>query len=250
MYTVGELAALAGVTRRTLHYYDRIGLLPAGRDPSNGYRRYSAADALRLQRIMLYREMDVPVADIPRLLDAPDESTLSALERHRQQLRSDHERLGRLLHTVELTMESIQRGGLMNSPSLYDGFTPEKQEAYAEEAAERWDADLVKASQQRWKRYSKEQQQAIMNEGDAVYRDMARLMNKPVTDTEVQAVVERWQRHLHHFYEPSPAMLRGLADLYVGDDRFTQNIDRFGQGLSEFLNEAIHCYCDQMEEGR
>ena len=247
MYSIGELASLAGVTRRTLHFYDRIGLLPAGRDPNNGYRRYTEADALRLQQIMLYRELDVPVAEISDLLDAPNHSTLQALERHRERLRADHDRLGRLLRTVETTLDSIQRGTFMISPSLFDGFSPEKQEAYAREAFERWDADLVKASNQRWKDLSEEERRGIIDEGDAIYRDMAELTECAVTDPSVQAVVQRWHQHLRHFHQPSREMLRGLADLYVNDGRFTDNIDRFGEGLAEFMNEAIHCYCDRLE---
>ncbi|GGX68267.1 MerR family transcriptional regulator [Saccharospirillum salsuginis] len=247
MYSIGKLAVMAGVTRRTLHFYDRIGLLPAGRDPNNGYRRYSGADALRLQQIMLYRELDVPVAEIKDLLDAPNHSTLQALERHRERLLADHDRLGRLLRTVETTLESIQRGTPMTSPSLFDGFSPEKQEAYAQEAAERWDADLVKASNQRWNNLSEQERQAILDEGNAIYRDMADLIECAVTDAAVQAVVQRWHQHLQHFYQPSRDMLRGLADLCVNDGRFTDNIDRFGAGLAEFMNEAIHCYCDRLE---
>lgn len=248
MYSIGELALRAGVTRRTLHFYDRIGLLPAGRDPTNGYRRYTEADALRLQQIMLYRELDVPVAEIRDLLDAPGHSTLRALERHRERLLADHDRLGRLLRTVESTLESLQRGTLMTLPNLFDGFSPEKQEAYAREAAERWDTDLVKASNQRWSNCSEQQRRAIMDEGNAIYRDMAGLTDRAVTDAAVQAVVRRWHRHLQHFYQPTREMLRGLADLYVSDGRFTDNIDRFGDGLAEFMNEAIHCYCDRLEE--
>jgi len=247
MYSIGQLASMAGVTRRTLHFYDRIGLLPAGRDPNNGYRRYSGADALRLQQIMLYRELDVPVAEIRELLDAPNHSTLRALERHRERLRADHDRLGLLLHTVETTLESIQRGTLMTSPSLFDGFSPENQEAYAREAADRWDSDLVKASNQRWNDLSEHERRVIIDEGDAIYRDMADLMECAVTDAAVQAVVQRWHQHLQHFYQPTRDMLRGLADLYVDDGRFTDNIDRFGDGLGEFMNEAIHCYCDRLD---
>lgn len=248
MYSIGELARMAGVSRRTLQFYDQIGLLPAGRDPNNGYRRYSEADALRLQQIMLYREMDMPVVEIRHLLDAPDFSTLSALRHHRERLKTEHDRLGSLLRTVESTLNCLEEGDPMSSISLFDGFSEARQVEYEREATQQWDADLVKQSNRRWRSYSDRRKKDIVAEGDAIYRELAERMRKPVTDAGVQALVARWHRHLEYFYQPSVTMLRGLGEVYVSDQRFTDNIDRFGTGLSVFLNEAIQYYCDQLTD--
>lgn len=244
VYLVSELATLAGVSRRTLHHYDNLGLLVARRNTENNYRYYTEEDLLTLQQIMFYRELDFELGEIKQLLEAPHFSVLDSLKNHKDTLLHKAEQLNDLIQTVEHTIAHLERKTPMSKHKLYEGFTEEKQEAYAREAAERWDPKVVAESQKKWKNYSKEKKEAIKAETGANYECLAALMNEPVESEAVQAEIAQWHKNLRNFYEPTPEMLRGLGDLYVQDSRFNENIDRVAEGLSEYMQKAIAYYCD------
>ena len=208
-YTVKELADLAGVTRRTLHYYDQVGLLKPAEVAANGYRHYDQGDLLQLQQILFYREMGLSLKDIRKLLNGPDYDVIEALEAHRQGLAGRAERLQALIHTVDRTIRHLKGEIEMRPKDFFEAFDEETQEKYAAEAAQRWDPELVRASNRRWKSYSKEKQQAIMQEGNAVYTAIMENMDAGAASEVVQDSVGRWHQHLRHFYEPAPGMLRG-----------------------------------------
>lgn len=246
-YTVKQLADLAGVTRRTLHYYDRIGLLNPTSVGENGYRYYTDRDMLQLQQIMFYREIGFSLSDIQRMLNAPDFDLVGALKTHRSALTAQASRLNELIRTVDQTILHIQGDIRMKPKKFFEAFDDETQKKYEEEAMQRWDPRLVNDSNDRWRGYSKEKQQTIMDEAGRIYLEIAAHMDEgPGSDT-VQAAVAQWHQNLRNFYEPTIEILRGLGMMYEADDRFAERFASIHPDLPAFLPKAIGLYCDGLE---
>lgn len=242
-YTVKQLAALAGVSARTLHYYDEIGLLRPERNPDNGYRIYNHPALLRLQQIMFLRELGMGLEEIKGVLDQPGFDLLAALEQHRLALQSRQERLQELLQTVDNTILYLKGTTTMNDKQLFQGFSDEQQKEYTKEAIHRWGDDIVKESQKRWGSYSAEQKQKIGEEGNAVYRDLVAAMAFNPDSPQVQSCIARWHQHLRYFYEPSKEIMLGLADGYNDDPAFSANFAKIHPELASFMRKAIQVYC-------
>ena len=239
MFTVKQLSKLAGVTPRTLHHYDDIGLLKPTRVGGNGYRYYGEEALLKLQQIMFYRELDLPLEDIKKLMDRPDFDVLKALESHKESLGRRMERTKRLLATVDHTIQHIKGEKLMSEKGIFEGFSEEQQEQYAQEAEQLYDPETVRDSNRRWKAYSAAKKAAILAEGKQIYLDMAAAMPQGADSAGVQAIVERWRRHMDHFWTPNPDQLLDLANGYNDDPRFKANFDKIHPRLAEFMREAV-----------
>jgi DNA-binding transcriptional MerR regulator len=245
MFTVKQLSSLAGVTPRTLHHYDEIGLLKPSRVGDNGYRYYGEESLLRLQQILFYRELDMPLEDIRRIMGRRDFDVLSALESHKQALKKQIERTSRLLKTVDNTIEHLKGKTKMSDKGLFEGFSEEEQEKLAQEAEQKYDPETVRESNRKWKSYSKEKKEAILAEGKAIYRDLAAAMPKGAKSKDVQAIIARWHSHMQNFWSPNDEQLLGLADLYNDDPRFRANYEKVAPNLSEFMREAVKAYVEK-----
>jgi len=242
MYTVKQLAKLAGVSVRTLHYYDQIGLLKPSSLGGNGYRHYEGEALLKLQQILFYRELDLSLDEIKAVVGRPDFDVLTALGSHREALQGRVERLRRLIQTVDNTIDHLKGNESMNAKRLFEGFSEEEQEKYALEAEQMYDPATVKASNKKWKATTAEEKQHILEEGNQVYADMVAAMPKGPASSEVQGIVERWRRHLEYFWSPNDDQLLGLADLYNDDPRFRANFDKMDLKLAEFMRESVKEY--------
>src|SRR5690606_29060250 len=154
MLTVKQLSKLAGITRRTLHYYDEIGLLKPSRIGDNGYRYYGEEALLRLQQILLYRELDLPLADIQEIMGRRDFDIVKALETHRDELAQRIAQLERLRTTVDDTILHLKGKKQMSQKQFFKGFTDTEQEEYERQAMERYDPETVRTSGKKWKGYS------------------------------------------------------------------------------------------------
>jgi MerR family transcriptional regulator, thiopeptide resistance regulator len=245
-YTVKQLAGLAGVSARTLHYYDKIGLLRPERNPDNGYRVYDRTAALRLQQVMFLRELGLSLEEIQEILGRPDFDLLSALEQHRLALQSRQERLRTLMNTVERTISYLKGSINMEGKQLFQGFSDEQQKEYEKEAAQRWGDTNVKESQKRWGSYPAEKKQQIADEGNAVYRDIVAAMTFGPESAQVQACIARWHQHLRYFYEPTKEVLLSLGDLYNDDPAFNANFNKIHPELAGFMRQAIQAYVKKM----
>lgn len=246
-YTVKEVADLAGVSRRTLHYYDEIGLLKPTTVDTNRYRYYRKEEVLRLQQILFFREMDFSLDDIKKMMDRPDFDLIETMKAHRAALQKRVGRLNKLILTLDQTILHLNGEIEMSTQDLFIGFDEETQEAYAEEAAQRWDAEKVKASNQRWKDYSAEKKAAILAEGKAIHEDLLAHMGEGYGSEAVQATVGRWYEHLRHFYEPSLEIFRGLGQGYEEDPAFAAFYQKLHPDMPRFFRQAIDHYCDVRE---
>jgi MerR family transcriptional regulator, thiopeptide resistance regulator len=247
VYTIKQLSNLAGVSTRTLRYYDAIGLLKPAAYGGNGYRQYDEAAVLRLQQILFYRELDFSLDDIQDILDRPEFDVLEALQAHKSALQQQIERLHRLIHTVDLTVLNLQGQLPMNEPQLFEGFSEEKQAQYEQEVRERWGDDPVtEPSFKQWAGYTAAQKKQIMAEGGALYRDLAAAMDQGYASPAVQALIARWHQHLRYFYEPTIDRLRGLGQMYVEHPDFRATFEKLHPDLPEFFRQAITHYCDRL----
>jgi DNA-binding transcriptional MerR regulator len=245
MYTVKQLAKLAGVSVRTLHYYDQIGLLKPSELGGNGYRYYKEEAVLKLQQILFYRELDMSLKEIKAVVGSPDFNLLTALQSHKEALQRRVERLRRLILTVDNTIEHLEGNESMNSKGLFDGFSEEEQKKYALEAEQRYNPETVRASNRKWKEYLPTEKERIMTEGKAIYADLAATMPKGAGSAEVQVVITRWHRHMQYFWNPNDEQLLGLADLYLDDVRFRANFDKLDPNLAGFMRDAVKVYVDK-----
>lgn len=247
MYTIKQLADLANVSRRTLRYYDQIDLLKPTAVADNGYRYYDQETVLRLQQIRFYQELDFSLEQIRKILDRSDFNALQSLQTQKTALQQQAERLNQLIDTIDNTILHLEGKVTMDNEDLFAGFDEAKQKEYAKEAERRWDPKLVRESNRRWNQLSKEQQKAIMQEGNQVYLDMVDQLGNPPDSDDVQAIVARWHQHTRHFYEPSFAMLRGLGQGYASDPAFRTKFEAMHPDLPDFLQAAITVYCDRNE---
>ena len=239
---------MAGVTPRTLHHYDDIGLLKPSRVGDNGYRYYGEEAVLKLQQILFYRELDFPLEEIRRIMGRRDFDVLGALQSHKEALQNQAVRLNRLLATVDNTIQHLKGEKLMSQKGLFEGFSEEEQEKYAQEAEQIYDPETVRESNRKWKSYSAAEKEAILAEGKSIYLDLAGAMSRGAESKEVQAVVARWHKHMQYFWSPNDEQLLGLADLYNNDPRFRENYEKVAPNLSEFMREAVTVYVESRKK--
>ncbi len=239
MHTVKQVSVIAGVTPRTLRYYDEIGLLKPSRVGDNGYRFYDDESLLRLQQILLYRELGMPLDDIKRAMGRRDFDVVGALESHREELRKRITRMERLVTTVDDTILHLKGKKEMSQRQMFEAFSDEQQAEYEKEAMQMYDPATVKASVKKWKGYTSAEKQRIGEEGNAAYEAFLGAMPKGASSAEAQAAVELWRRHMEYFWTPNDQQLLGLADGYNNDPRFKANFDKIHPKLAEFVREAV-----------
>ena len=244
-YTIKQIAELAGVTTRTLRYYDEIGLLNPASTGDNGYRYYDQGSLLTLQQILFFREVDVPLGEIQDIMAQPDFDLASALERHRKALQARAARLEALIETVDQTIAALEGEWTMNNKDYFEGFDESK---YQAEAEERWgNSPQYTQSMKRWKSFTDVQKKAIKEKGGEITRRMVgEDPGLSPDDPSVQTAVGDYYAYLtEYFYECDVEFLRNLADMWVQDPRFAKNYDRIREGGAKFVRQAVNIYCDQ-----
>ncbi|WP_067817602.1 MerR family transcriptional regulator [Actinomadura kijaniata] len=248
-YSVGTVARMTGVTVRTLHHYDEIGLLaPSGRT-GTGYRRYDDADLERLQQILGYRELGFGLDEIRTILDARGGDTLT-LFRHQHALLTERiARLQRMVTTLEHTMEAHLMGITLTPEERFEVFGDDDPSRHAEEAERRWGGgDGWAESQRRVSSYTKRDWVRFKDEAAGLTGRMVEAMRSGVApgDPAAMDLAEEHRRHISTwFYDCTYEIHRGLAELYVTDERFTETIDRAAAGLSAWLRDAILANADR-----
>jgi DNA-binding transcriptional MerR regulator len=207
----------------------------------NGYRYYGEDALLRLQQILFYRELGIPLEDIKKIMGRRDFDVMGALRSHKEALQKQAARLNRLIHTVDNTINYLKGNTIMSEKSLFEGFSEAEQEKYAAEAEELY-GESVRESNRKWKAYPAEKKEAIMAEGRAIYLDMIAAMSQGAASPEAQAIVERWRGHMEYFWTPNLDQLLALANGYNDDPRFKANFDKMHPQLAEFMREAVKAY--------
>jgi MerR family transcriptional regulator, thiopeptide resistance regulator len=247
-WSIAEVARMSGVTSRTLRHYDEIGLLPPGWVAPNGYRHYEEDDLLRLQQILVLRELGFGLNEIASVLDQQTDQ-LEALRAHHKRLLAERDRIATLLGTVERTMADLEErkdGGDMprisRPESLFEGFDPSQYEA---EARERWPSQWEQ-SQQFVATLAPRDHERVQRETTAQMIRMAELMaaGSPVDGAAVLAEVDAHYQGVCRFWAPTAAAYKGLGQIYVDDPRFKSAYDKIAPGLAEYQRDAMAVYAE------
>ena len=246
---VHEVSQISGVSIRTLHHYDALGLLCPRRDAASRYRRYTQADLGRLQRILLFRELGVPLKDIGHLL-ADERQPAETLRLHRQLLLHRIEELHAMVRLVDRTLQSMKGDVAMNPESQFQPLSRkellDRQRGYEAEVAQRYDPTLVQESQRRAKGYDEKAWAAIQIQQRQIEEQLSRYVQAglDVGSDPVQAAVAAYQAWIdRHFYPCNDDILAGLGALYTADARFTAHYEAISPGLADYFSRAIAEYC-------
>jgi len=251
-YTVKELADLAGVTGRTIRYYDQIGILKPARISESGYRIYGPREVDLLQQILFYRELGVELEEIKAIVTDPKFDRIKALHQHREKLLNKRSELDLLIANVERTIAAHERGVTMSDREKFAGFKQrliaENERKYGKEALERWGAEAVERSNQ-----------AFLNMTEAEYAEFTKLGEKlietlkqafasgdPAGETAQKAAEmhRKWLTFTWGTYNKEAHA--GVVQLYVDDPRFTEYYDQHQPGLAKFLRDAVLVYISRL----
>lgn len=241
--TVGAVAELTGLSVRTLHHYDHIGLVVPSVRTTAGYRGYTDADVERLHVVLVYREAGFPLGDIRDLLDDPSVDGLARLQRQHALLLDRADGLQLTIKAVEELMNAHRSGIQLTAEEQVEIFgTTSFGEEYAVEAEQRWgETEEWKQSRQRVSRMTKQDWMDVKAEGDALLADLATAKRAGVTpgSPEGDALAARHRAAIERFYDCGGEMHRGLVQMYVADERFTAYYDDVEPGLAQFVHDVV-----------
>jgi DNA-binding transcriptional MerR regulator len=250
---VGRVAELTGVTVRTLHHYDTVGLLHPSERNDAGYRFYDQRDLERLQQILLYRELGFSLAGISSILSDSEIDPTEHLRRQHRLLKERIDTLQAMVTAVEQMMEVSAMGISLTPEERFEVFGDWSPEDYEGEAEERWgDSDAYRQSQRRTSAYTKEDWLRIKAEGSALEKRFAAAMREGVGADSAAAMdlaEEHRQQIVRNFYDCSPQMHRGLGQMFVMDPRFRAHYEEIAPGLAEFVSRAILANAERTPTG-
>lgn len=245
-YSIAHVARMSGITSRTLRHYDEVGLLSPAFTGTGGYRYYEERQLLRLQEILVLRELGLGLEEIRDVLDG-DTDRVRALRAHHARLTAERDRFDRLARTVQHTIDTLEGGKTVDAQELFTGLTRDDARAreLAAEAEQRWPgAQETNAKVAGW---SDEKWQAVQREGAAATERVAELMRAGVAADDPRTVdaVDAHHRWIRHFWTPDRESYVGLGRLYVDDERFVDFYDRIEPGLARYLADAMATYAQQ-----
>lgn len=251
-HTVKQVAKLSGVSVRTLHHYDQIGLLKPACVGENGYRYYGREELLRLQQILFHRELGFSLEEIGRALDAEGFDRVAALKAHRVKLEAETRRYRRLMRTIDETLAALQGDAKMEDEAMYRGFDPAKQAEYEKELVEKGGPQMqahiddAKKGMAGWKQADFDAMQA---EADAIEAGMAKALTDglPADSAAVTALMRRQHAWIGKSWnKPAPAeAFVGLAKMYIDDPRFRERYDGRQAGLAEYMSAAMKSFAER-----
>jgi DNA-binding transcriptional MerR regulator len=248
-WSIAQVARMSKVTSRTLRHYDAIGLLRPARVASNGYRHYERDQLVRLQQILLLRDLGLGLEAIGKIL-AGEHDPVAALRRHHRWLLEERERLGRLARTVRKTIEELEElgeGDPVQPEQWFEGFDADKQARYEAELVERYGEGMtehIAASKERMKSWTKPDVEAIRRDWTEFSERIAALAGAgvPADDPQVLDALDIHRAWLSRFWTPNSQSYAGLGELYADHPDFRQRFEALQPGLADFLREAMAVY--------
>ncbi len=242
MRTVNQVSKLAGVSIRTLHYYDKMGLLTPSSTTEAGYRLYDDTDMERLQQILLFRELEFPLKEIKKILDSKDFNKSEALRQQIELLQLKKEHLDNL---IQLACKTLKTGeNIMD----FKAFDKKKMDEYAKQAKEKWgNTDSYKEFEKKSQGVTDTMRETQAQEMMEIFAEFGEMMEQRVTDAPVQEQVKKLQDYItENYYNCTNEILAGLGVMYGADGAFTDNINKAGgPGCAEFVAKAIQIYCSK-----
>lgn len=240
---VKEVAELAGISVRTLHHYDDIGLLSPAETTDAGYRIYSQQDLETLQQILFFRELGFPLKKIKDIIHEPSFDREEALAMQHRMLLEKQKQLEKKIHTIEKTIQEVKGERTMTDKEKFEGFDF-SHNPYEEEARQRWGDKAVNEANKK----AGQSTGADKDRLNDIYRNLAAVRHLSPESKEAQDRIHEWYVFLQRFGNYTPEMFKNLGQMYVMDERFTKNIDQFGEGLAQFMADAMAVYADNLEE--
>lgn len=241
---VKEVSELASISVRTLHHYDEIGLLVPDQVTDAGYRMYSDANLERLQQILFFKELGFSLKEIKNILDDPAFDAEEALHMHKLILLEKRQRLDQMITTIDKTVLHLRGEIEMTHKEQFQGFDF-SQNPYEQEARERWGDNAVNEANQKLNDQPADKQKELSNQMNDIFRRLAAIRHTAPESAEVQGEIKQWYIYLNEIGNYSPEAFKGLGQMYVDDERFTKNIDQFGEGLAQFMCHAMAVFADQ-----
>ncbi|WP_326611568.1 MerR family transcriptional regulator [Streptomyces scopuliridis] len=242
-WSIQEIAKKAGTTSRTLRHYGELGLLEPSRTGSNGYRYYGQDALVRLQRILLLRELGLGLPAIARVLDG-QQDTAAALRGHLKLLEQERERIGRLIVSVRTTLHKTATGEELMAEDVLDGFDHTR---YEEEVTQRWGRDAYEKGDRWWRSLSEEERRGFKDQHEGIARDWGSVAAAGLAadSDEAQAVARRHCDWLSVTVEPTRSYVIGVTAMYVDDARFAATYDQYGEGTAALVRDAMKVYAER-----
>jgi DNA-binding transcriptional MerR regulator len=250
-YTIQKLASLAGVSTRTLRYYDEIGILKPARINSSGYRIYGQEEVNRLQQILFYRELGVGLDSIKEIVTAPSFDGAKALREHREKLLEKREQLDLLIANVDKTIALTEGRITMSNKEKFEGFKKkmieDNEKKYGKEIRDKYGKESVEASNAKVMNMTEEQYQEVTALAEQIHTTLAEAFKTgdPAGELAQKAANLHKQWLTYYWKDYSKEAHAGLAQMYVDDERFTAYYDKEQPGTAVFLRDAIHIYTGQ-----
>lgn len=245
-YRIKEVSDISGISIRMMRHYDKTGLLKPEGVLSNGYRNYSSHDLDRLQKIMFLRELEFSINDMKKILDGSSDDMVKALIGQKKLLLQKRERLDKI---IDLIGKSINGEEFTKNMDKFKAFDMkeiyEHKKKYAKETEKKYSGTKeYEQSMKRTSKYTKDDWERINNEAKEIYIKIAGMMYKQADNPKVLSAIGEWKSHISkYYYECTDEIFVGLAQMYVEDLRFTENIDKYGEGLAKFMSKAMIAYC-------
>ncbi|MFD1037803.1 MerR family transcriptional regulator [Virgibacillus byunsanensis] len=244
---VKEVADLVGISVRTLHHYDHIGLLTPEETTESGYRIYSDRDLEMLQQVLFFKELGLPLKKIKEIINSPSFDKKEALELHRKMLLEKRSRMDKMIATIDKTIQHSKGEINISDKEKFEGFDF-SHNPYEQEARARFGDKAVGESNSKLGKMSKEQIKSMGADFDAIYKDLAAIRHQAPESDEAQAAIKVWYDYLNKIGSYSLDAFKGLGQMYVEDERFTKNIDKYGEGLAVFMRDSMAVYADENRE--
>ena len=243
-YSVKQLSELVGVSIRTLHHYDKIGLLKPAMLSESNYRYYGRDEMLRLQQILFYKELEFPLKEILEIMNNPAFDLVKALEFHKKELQKKAERTSQLLTTIDKTIAEIKNKKIMmTEKEIYAGFSKKEIKAMKAEVEEKWGGAEIIAVEKRIQELGKEGWENHKKKGEEINQLLADLMILPPSHVQVQKTIALHHKYLNFYYEVTKERYLGLAKMYVDDERFYAFYEKYRKDLAAFIHGAVNVYC-------
>lgn len=247
-YTIKKLSSLAGVSTRTLRYYDEVGILKPARINSSGYRIYGRKEVDMLQQILFYRELDISIENIKNILSSPDYDETNALLQHKKQLLAKREQLDILIKNLEKTILSKEGRIIMSDKEKFEGFKKQliedNEKEFGKEAREKYGEEAVKKSNEQFQNMTEEQYKELEELGNSVIENLKKAIktNDPAGELaqKTAELHKKWITFCWGSYDKEAHA--NLAQMYVDDERFKAYYDKAQKGATEFLRDAIWIY--------
>lgn len=246
---VKEVAELVGVSIRTLHHYDQIGLLTPKEITDSGYRLYSEENLETLQQILFFKELGFTLKEIKKIINSPLFNRQEALILQRKMLIEKRKKVDKMIETIDKTIKHMAGEIQMTNEERFEGINVGFNQ-FEEEARRRWGNQSIDEINAKLKGMSKDEQNDLSDRWDMIFNKLACLRVQSPESQEVQATIKQWYDFLNeNFSKYSLDAFYGLGQLYINDERFTKNIDQYGEGLAKLMSEAMEVFTNNQIRG-